>query len=699
MTASVPVATSFFYTGDGSTTGFSFPLRFLENADVQVYVDDVLKTLTTHYSLTGAGGPSGGTVTFVAAPAADTSIELRRDTQSKQTVDLSDSGRTPGDTLEGQLDRLAMATQDVSGRVDVLVDLATGPTGPGVPAGGAALALLSKTSSTDYDTQWLGAADVRGVLDAAPYVATRTALKALDTTKDTVALLNGFAWVWSAGDFSTHITTDTQEGMFIKADAIASTSGAWRRAFVGAVHASWFGVDATASAAANKTALNAALAMSVFLNGGVVELPAGIISCNTGISHAGTKPLILRGQGMGVTTLNATAGANFMSIVPSPFSAVNIVFEDLTIEQAGGATTNAGLLVSRCTFRAFRVAVRGFAVGMYLDETYSFDIVECMFSGQATYGVQAVANTANNAAILRTFFGGIGKTGFGPALFLDSAEHILIQGNQFEDNYRDIRIDNCGSVAIIDNYMEYEDDYPINFVGTNSNVVIQRNWIALFSSTWTLENVVELTMTDNFLHDCTTTIAATCLRPIVERNKKTGTGTFPSVNVTPRVMESVQLADRTGSDVSTAQAVFASAQDALTVEADATYEFEAEYFITRAAGTTSHTTGVLFGGSATFDAVAYLAQVTNPTGNVLANVQQIWGAAATEVVLTAANTSATENLLIKLKGRIRTNAAGTIIPQFKYSAAPGGAPTIKANSAFRLWYLGSDQVAALGPWA
>lgn len=127
MTASVPVATSFFYTGDGATTAFSFPLRFLENADVQVFVDGVLKTLTTHYTLSGAGGPSGGTVTFVSAPAgapAPATIELRRNTLAKQTVDLSDSGRTPGDTLEMQLDRLAMAGQDQSERVDAIEELA-----------------------------------------------------------------------------------------------------------------------------------------------------------------------------------------------------------------------------------------------------------------------------------------------------------------------------------------------------------------------------------------------------------------------------------------------------------------------------------------------------------------------------------------------------------------------------------------------
>jgi hypothetical protein len=160
----------------------------------------------------------------------------------------------------------------------------------------------------------------------------------------------------------------------------------------------------------------------------------------------------------------------------------------------------------------------------------------------------------------------------------------------------------------------------------------------------------------------------------------------------------VLTADATGSDVNTAQSVFVTTED-FTGAASTTYAFDAFYHITRAAGTTSHTTAVLLGGTATYTSVRYLAQVTNPTGNALAAVNQIVGDAATAVTLTAANTSATENLTISLKGIIRVNGSGTIIPQFQFSAAPGGAPTIKANSYFRLRKLGTDTVASAGSWA
>jgi hypothetical protein len=150
-------------------------------------------------------------------------------------------------------------------------------------------------------------------------------------------------------------------------------------------------------------------------------------------------------------------------------------------------------------------------------------------------------------------------------------------------------------------------------------------------------------------------------------------------------------------DVNTAQALFTAGS--FTAAASTAYSFDAFYWISRSAGTTSHTTAVLFGGTATFTSIMYNAQVSNPTGNVLANAQQIMSAAATGLTLTAANTSATENLMIKLKGTMRVNGAGTIIPQLQYSVAPGGTPTHKANSYFRLRKLGTDTVAIGGAWA
>lgn len=193
-----------------------------------------------------------------------------------------------------------------------------------------------------------------------------------------------------------------------------------------------------------------------------------------------------------------------------------------------------------------------------------------------------------------------------------------------------------------------------------------------------------------------TTASAGAVEEIVPNTTDFTFSTLALALAAPEVIR-ILTGDISLADVSTVQSLFTSGS--FTGAASTSYLFEASYWITRAAGTTSHTVATLFGGTATFTSLAYLARVTNPTGNVLGNVQQIMGSAATALTLTAANTSATENLMIRLNGVMRVNGTGTIIPQIQYSAAPGGTPTHKANSYFRLRKLGTDTVAIAGAWA
>lgn len=91
--------------------------------------------------------------------------------------------------------------------------------------------------------------------NAIPSVADRAALKALDTTKVMIAYLkeNGREgiFLWMSGDYSAQIAADTQEGIYIKATAIAATSGAWVRQYNGNAYAHWFGTGQTAIQAAH----------------------------------------------------------------------------------------------------------------------------------------------------------------------------------------------------------------------------------------------------------------------------------------------------------------------------------------------------------------------------------------------------------------------------------------------------------------
>jgi hypothetical protein len=80
------------------------------------------------------------------------------------------------------------------------------------------------------------------------YVAvdTITELKASATEVGTVHLFaagRSGAFKWRSGDFSTEITTDTQSGVYVKSDDVASNLGAWVRVFDGPLQSGWFGVS------------------------------------------------------------------------------------------------------------------------------------------------------------------------------------------------------------------------------------------------------------------------------------------------------------------------------------------------------------------------------------------------------------------------------------------------------------------------
>lgn len=61
------------HTGDGTSVAFTYPFPIAQSTDLDVYVGSTLQA-TSAYTVTGAGNPAGGTVTFAAAPANGASV-------------------------------------------------------------------------------------------------------------------------------------------------------------------------------------------------------------------------------------------------------------------------------------------------------------------------------------------------------------------------------------------------------------------------------------------------------------------------------------------------------------------------------------------------------------------------------------------------------------------------------------------------
>ena len=94
------------YAGNDSTTAFTFPYLFFADDDLTVIlVDDITgvettQTITTHYTVTGAGASAGGTVTMVTAPATDETLVIIREVPLTQGLDLVENDPFPSDLVE-----------------------------------------------------------------------------------------------------------------------------------------------------------------------------------------------------------------------------------------------------------------------------------------------------------------------------------------------------------------------------------------------------------------------------------------------------------------------------------------------------------------------------------------------------------------------------------------------------------------------
>ncbi|QDP54900.1 MAG: hypothetical protein Unbinned3065contig1002_2 [Prokaryotic dsDNA virus sp.] len=152
------------YDGNGSTTTFAYDFLVLDQAHLVVTVKttstgvEVVKTLTTHYSVTGVGTASGGNIVFTSASThapSGTTVTITRSVPMTQTTDLQNRGGVQPETLETGYDKLTQIDQDQQGEIDrslkfaVSADLSSFNTS--VPAPVASKAIIINSSNNGFE--------------------------------------------------------------------------------------------------------------------------------------------------------------------------------------------------------------------------------------------------------------------------------------------------------------------------------------------------------------------------------------------------------------------------------------------------------------------------------------------------------------------------------------------------------------------
>ena len=109
------------YSGNGSTTVFAYTFKIFDDDDITVIIRtdstgaEVVKTKTTHYTVSGVGSSSGGNVTFTSGntPASGETVLLIRTTAQTQLTDYTPNDPFPAASHEDALDKVTFIAQEL----------------------------------------------------------------------------------------------------------------------------------------------------------------------------------------------------------------------------------------------------------------------------------------------------------------------------------------------------------------------------------------------------------------------------------------------------------------------------------------------------------------------------------------------------------------------------------------------------------
>lgn len=110
------------YNGNGVTTEFAFPYRFLANEDLLVILvetdgTEVTQVLDTDYTVTGVGTDSSGEVTMIVTPAVGERLVILRQVALTQETDYIEGDPFPAESHETALDKVTMGLQQMQEQI------------------------------------------------------------------------------------------------------------------------------------------------------------------------------------------------------------------------------------------------------------------------------------------------------------------------------------------------------------------------------------------------------------------------------------------------------------------------------------------------------------------------------------------------------------------------------------------------------
>ena len=255
------------YSGNGSTTAFAYTFKIFANTDLQVIIrsstgTETVKTLTTHYTVSGVGDASGGNVTFKSGntPASGETVVIRRAVPQTQAIDYIANDPFPAESHEEGLDRATMTTQQVQEELDRSLKLSRTNTMTSTEFTVGASDRANKVLAFDSSGE-LSVTQELGTFKGTDATVTTAAYVQRDIIKSTTAAQLNNVYICVADSVVGDSLTDTDHFQLL-VDAVSAATSATNAATSATASASSATSSASSASSASTQASNASTSAS-----------------------------------------------------------------------------------------------------------------------------------------------------------------------------------------------------------------------------------------------------------------------------------------------------------------------------------------------------------------------------------------------------------------------------------------------------
>ena len=249
------------YSGNGSTTQFAYGYKIFADSDLIVIIrsaagTETVKTLTTHYTVAGAGDASGGSITFTSGntPASGETVVIIREVPQTQAIDYIANDPFPAESHEEGLDRATMTTQQVQEELNRSIKLSRTNTMTSTEFTVGATDRANKILAFDSSGE-ISVTQELGTYQGTDATVTTEAYNVRDLIKSTTAAELNNVYICIADSVVGDSLTDTDHFELLVDAVTAATS-----ATAAATSATAAATSATASATSATASANSATA-------------------------------------------------------------------------------------------------------------------------------------------------------------------------------------------------------------------------------------------------------------------------------------------------------------------------------------------------------------------------------------------------------------------------------------------------------